>query len=94
MYAKELGRWARFAAKGGIGRGTALQDCIAETDDDLMFMKGDEITVLMLWEDGEDLYLGYCEGVIGLFHAEDVHFHGRLKKPVITKRSSAAAIRS
>ena len=39
MDASELGRWTRFAAKGGIGKCTALQDCIAEQPEDLMFMK-------------------------------------------------------
>ena len=39
MDASELGRWTRFAAKGGIGKCTALQDCIAEQAEDLMFMK-------------------------------------------------------
>ena len=39
MDATELGRWTRFAAKGGIGKCTALQDCIAEQPEDLMFMK-------------------------------------------------------
>lgn len=39
MDANELGRWTRFAAKGGIGKCTALQDCVAEQTDDLMFLK-------------------------------------------------------
>ena len=39
MDANELGRWTRFAAKGGIGRCTAVQDCIAEEAEDLMFLK-------------------------------------------------------
>ena len=39
MDASELGRWTRFAGKGGIGKCTALEDCIAEQPQDLMFMK-------------------------------------------------------
>jgi hypothetical protein len=39
MEAAELARWTRFAAKGGIGRCTAIHDCIAETPEDLMFLK-------------------------------------------------------
>ena len=35
----ELARWSRFAAKGGIGKCTATCDCVAESTDDLMFMK-------------------------------------------------------
>ena len=39
MDATELARWTRFANKGGIGKCTALQDCIAESEGDLMFLK-------------------------------------------------------
>ncbi|TFK77956.1 hypothetical protein K466DRAFT_507927 [Polyporus arcularius HHB13444] len=47
MDASELGRWTRFAGKGGIGKCTALQDCIAEEPQDLMFMKVS--TLLQRW---------------------------------------------
>ncbi|KAF8637265.1 hypothetical protein AX17_002945 [Amanita inopinata Kibby_2008] len=90
MEANELARWTRFAAKGGIGRCTALSDCIAENEGDLMFLKGDEITVLMQLNDQEEVYLGYCEGVVGRFSGSGVRFHAKLKKPVMTKRSSAS----
>ncbi|KDQ49613.1 hypothetical protein JAAARDRAFT_165497 [Jaapia argillacea MUCL 33604] len=88
MDATQLARWTRFAAKGGIGKCTATQDCVAESMEDLMFMKDDEIIVLMQLPDREGWYLGYCEGVVGRFQATDVQFHGKLKKPVMTKRSS------
>ncbi|KAI0757840.1 hypothetical protein C8Q80DRAFT_124417 [Daedaleopsis nitida] len=39
-----------------------------------------------------DWYLGYCEGVVGNFHGDAVRFHGRLKKPVLTKRQSVASL--
>ena len=39
MDATQLSRWTRFAAKGGIGKGTAIQDCVAEQAEDLMFLK-------------------------------------------------------
>ncbi|KAI0353294.1 hypothetical protein OH77DRAFT_648037 [Trametes cingulata] len=91
MDAAELGRCTRLAAKGGIGKCTALQDCIAEQPEDLMFMKDDEITVLMQIPGQPDLYLGYCEGVVGNFRGDAVRFHGRLKKPVLTKRQSAVS---
>ena len=39
MDAHELGRWTRFAARGGIGKCTATQDCVAEGPEDLMFLK-------------------------------------------------------
>lgn len=39
MEAGELARWTRFAAKGGIGKCTAIQDCVAERAEDLMFLK-------------------------------------------------------
>jgi len=39
MDAAELARWTRFAAKGGIGKCTAIHDCVAESAEDLMFLK-------------------------------------------------------
>jgi hypothetical protein len=39
MDANELARWTRFAAKGGIGKCTAVQDCVADRPEDLMFFK-------------------------------------------------------
>ncbi|KDQ49280.1 hypothetical protein JAAARDRAFT_85231, partial [Jaapia argillacea MUCL 33604] len=88
MDATQLARWTRFAAKGGIGKCTVTQDCVAESMEDLMFMKDDEIIVLMQLPDREVPFGGYCEGVVGRFQATDVQFHGKLKKPVMTKRSS------
>ncbi|ESK95565.1 hypothetical protein Moror_12639 [Moniliophthora roreri MCA 2997] len=88
MDAAELTRWTRFAAKGGIGKCTAIQDCVAEGEEDLMFLKDDEIVVLMQIPNLEDVYLGYCEGVVGRFQGFAVRFHSKLKKPVMTKRSS------
>ena len=39
MKVHELARWTRFAAKGGIGKCTAVHDCVAQSSDDLMFLK-------------------------------------------------------
>lgn len=39
MASSDLARWQRFAGKGGIGKSTALVDCVAERDGDLMFLK-------------------------------------------------------
>ncbi|CAO3628590.1 unnamed protein product [Cunninghamella echinulata] len=47
-------------------------DVLAETIEDLMYLSGERIIVLKHIED--DFYLGYCEGVIGRFNAENVHF--------------------
>ncbi|KAF8149384.1 hypothetical protein B0H34DRAFT_733556 [Crassisporium funariophilum] len=91
LEAAELARWTRFAAKGGIGRCTATCDCVAESADDLMFLKDDEITVLLQLPDLDGFYLGYCEGVVGRFAGADVHFHSKLKKPVMAKRASVSA---
>ncbi|KAG6856602.1 hypothetical protein H0H87_002694 [Tephrocybe sp. NHM501043] len=91
MEAIELARWTRFAAKGGIGKCTALCDCVAENADDLMFLKDDEITVLMQLPEPPGVYLGYCEGVVGRFLGTNVRFHSRLKKPIMAKRSSVSA---
>lgn len=39
MDGPQLSRWTRFASKGGIGKCVALQDCVAEAQGDLMFLK-------------------------------------------------------
>lgn len=73
MDANELGRWTRFALKGGIGKGSAIHDCVAEEAEDLMFLKvrilhsatrsvltslqDDDIVVLMQLPEQEDMYL-------------------------------------
>ncbi|KAL4080108.1 hypothetical protein V8B97DRAFT_695989 [Scleroderma yunnanense] len=91
MNAQDLARWTRFAGKGGIGRCTAIIDCVAEEmGEDLMFLKDDQITVLMQLPE-EGFYLGHCEGVVGRFSAKDVRFHGKLKRPVKTKRTSVTS---
>ncbi|KAJ8584066.1 hypothetical protein M405DRAFT_747662, partial [Rhizopogon salebrosus TDB-379] len=85
--AHDLARWTRFAAKGGIGRCTATVDCVAREIGDLMFLKGDDIIVLMQLPDA-GYYLGFCEGVVGRFSSTDVQFHGKLKRPIMAKRGS------
>lgn len=41
-------KWLRFSDKGGIGKAVSLADRLAESGtDELMFMEGDPITVLM-----------------------------------------------
>ncbi|KAH7097869.1 hypothetical protein BKA62DRAFT_623365, partial [Auriculariales sp. MPI-PUGE-AT-0066] len=88
--AQNLARWTRFALKGGIGRCVAVQDCVAQNPEDLMFLKGDEIVVLVqLSEEGR--FLGYCEGVVGQFSAADVHFTTKLKKAVFAKRPGSSS---
>lgn len=39
MDPNDLARWTRFALKGGIGKCIAVDDCVAEDADDLMFLK-------------------------------------------------------
>jgi hypothetical protein len=44
MDALELARWTRFAGKGGIGKCSAIVDCIAqEMGEDLMFLKASPV---------------------------------------------------
>ncbi|EST08510.1 Rab-GTPase-TBC domain protein [Kalmanozyma brasiliensis GHG001] len=43
--------------------------------------------------ESEAWFLGYCEGVVGRFKGAHVQFHGRLKKPVLMRRSAAGSIR-
>ncbi|KAG9291907.1 hypothetical protein G9A89_004845 [Geosiphon pyriformis] len=77
---KELEKLQKFAEEGGIGACVAKQDTTANTEDDLMFFEGDKITVLKHIRD--DLYLGYCEGVIGHFSENTVIFNtGNLPSP-------------
>lgn len=45
----DLARWTRFAAKGGIGKCVAQCDCVAESSDDLMFLKVCIRTFLLLF---------------------------------------------
>ncbi|ORZ00269.1 rab-GTPase-TBC domain-domain-containing protein [Syncephalastrum racemosum] len=61
-----------FAEQGGLGACVSKQDVLAETSEDLMYLSGERIVVLKHIE--KDIYLGYCEGVIGRFSAENVHF--------------------
>ncbi|KAF8627921.1 hypothetical protein AX15_004171 [Amanita polypyramis BW_CC] len=42
----------------------------------------------MQLQDQEEKFLGFCEGVVGRFNGADVRFHGKLKKPIMTRRSS------
>ncbi|BGP40687.1 hypothetical protein JCM10449v2_004649 [Rhodotorula kratochvilovae] len=85
----ELQRWNRFAKKGGIGQARARVDKVSEDAvRDLMFLEGDGIVILM--DLGASTYLGFCEGVVGLFNgAEVVMQQAKLKRPVISSRSSS-----
>ncbi|KAF5309492.1 hypothetical protein D9619_012495 [Psilocybe cf. subviscida] len=103
MDAAELGRWMRFAAKGGIGRCVAVRDCEAQVVGDLMFFEGDEIIVLhqvpsttstndiQASEQAGTQFLGYCEEIVGRFNSRDVRFTTKLKKAVMTKRVSSSS---
>ncbi|MCO5613978.1 hypothetical protein L7F22_068258 [Adiantum nelumboides] len=109
MDAHTLNAWTRFALqKGGIGSCTALIDNPATDLEDLMFMAGEKIVVLRklddeaqsesskgrsMISDADAWFLGYCEGVVGRFKGAHVQFHGKLKKPVLMRRSGVGAIR-
>ncbi|GAA6008765.1 hypothetical protein JCM10207_001715 [Rhodosporidiobolus poonsookiae] len=86
----ELSRWNRFARKGGIGAARAVVDKVSEDGvKDLMFLEGDQVVVLM--DLGEQTYLGFCEGVVGLFHSDEVQMlQAKLKRPVISSRPTTA----
>ncbi|KAJ7771626.1 hypothetical protein B0H16DRAFT_190491 [Mycena metata] len=88
MDAADLARWSRFAMKGGIGKCTALQDCVAKAPEDLMFVKGDGIVVLKQLS-GNGWYLGYCAGIVGRFRAKAVQFHSKLKTSVSQEEAGA-----
>ncbi|KAE8242601.1 hypothetical protein A4X13_0g7093 [Tilletia indica] len=105
MDAHTLTAWTRFALqKGGIGSCTALIDNPATEPEDLMFMTGEKIIVLRRLDeegtegeqrastsDSNSWFLGYCEGVVGRFKGAHVQFHGKLKKPVLMRRSGASS---
>nr|CAG8503650.1 8592_t:CDS:10 [Entrophospora candida] len=74
---KKLEKLHEFAKRGGIGKGIANQDTLADTEDDLMFFTGETVTVLKHIKD--DYFLGYCESVIGRFKGSTVDFNGPLK---------------
>ncbi|CAG8509695.1 17316_t:CDS:2, partial [Acaulospora colombiana] len=74
----KLEKLHEFAKKGThhnswIGKCIATRDTLANTQADLMFYSGEVITILKHLKD--DVYLGYCEGVIGRFHGKDVSFN-------------------
>ncbi|KAG1462152.1 hypothetical protein G6F56_005577 [Rhizopus delemar] len=61
-----------FAERGGLGACVSKVDILASTPEELMYLQGERITILKHVEN--DIYMGYCEGVIGNFNAENVHF--------------------
>ncbi|KAI9493461.1 rab-GTPase-TBC domain-containing protein [Zychaea mexicana] len=70
--AMTLSELKAFAEQGGLGACVSKADVLADTPDDLMYLSGERIVVLKHIKN--DLYLGYCEGVVGQFNAESVHF--------------------
>ncbi|CAO0795742.1 unnamed protein product [Mucor circinelloides] len=67
-----LSELKEFAEKGGLGACVSKADVLATTPQELMYLQGERIIVLKHIEN--DIYMGYCEGVIGNFNAESVHF--------------------
>ncbi|CAJ0899039.1 18389_t:CDS:2 [Entrophospora sp. SA101] len=70
---KKLEKLHEFAKRGGIGKGIANQDTLADTEDDLMFFTGETVTILKHIKD--EYFLGYCEGVIGKFKGSAIKFN-------------------
>ncbi|WVF71143.1 hypothetical protein IAT40_005940 [Kwoniella sp. CBS 6097] len=66
---RELNDLLDLAGRGGIGRGVALADCVAEAPDQLMYIEGDE---LILLRDLGDVFLASCEGIIGWVERKNV----------------------
>ena len=59
MDAHELARWTRFAGKGGIGKCTAIVDCIAqEMGEDLMFLKASSGSLEPVWRAAGVVHVG------------------------------------
>lgn len=55
LAATDLARWVKFAMKGGIGKAVAKADRLADLDEDLMFLEGDEVVVLLNLDNGDFL---------------------------------------
>lgn len=53
----------------------AKNDYHAKTEDELMFLKDEEITILKKL--GNDLYIGSCQSIKGKFYGSQVHFRRR-----------------
>ncbi|KAK8864699.1 hypothetical protein IAR55_001951 [Kwoniella newhampshirensis] len=68
---RELNDLIALAGRGGIGRGIALTDCVAEAPDQLMYIKDDE---LILLRDLGQVLLASCEGIIGWVERDHVKF--------------------
>ncbi|WVR06760.1 hypothetical protein IAU60_003795 [Kwoniella sp. DSM 27419] len=68
---RELNDLMDLAGRGGIGKGIALTDCVAEAPDQLMYIKGDE---LILLRELDDVLLASCEGIVGWVETRNVKF--------------------
>ncbi|WRT66684.1 uncharacterized protein IL334_003644 [Kwoniella shivajii] len=68
---RELNDLIALAERGGIGKGVALTDCVAEEPDQLMYISGDE---LILLRDLDKVLLASCEGIIGWVERDNVKF--------------------
>ncbi|WWD16988.1 hypothetical protein CI109_101424 [Kwoniella shandongensis] len=68
---RELNDLIALAARGGIGKGVALTDCVAEAPDQLMYIKDDE---LILLRDLGEVLLASCEGIVGWVKRDEVKF--------------------
>lgn len=79
MEARDLARWTRFANKGGIGRCTAVQDCVAQGTDDLMFLTDDEIVVLMQLPEENWFLVSFVSSIDTVHTSEDLHLQGLLR---------------
>ncbi|GAA5987721.1 hypothetical protein JCM10908_007182 [Rhodotorula pacifica] len=87
----DLERWTRFGLKGGIGQARAKADKASHDggQKDLMFLEGEVIVILL--DLGQESYLGYCEGVVGMLYGADVEMlQAKLKRPVTTARPRRA----
>jgi hypothetical protein len=91
--------------KGGIGKCVAICDCIAENNNDLMFLKvrilliclqDDDITVPLQVQDADGVFFVRPPllPVIGRFQAKHISFLTKLKMPVMAKRSSVASLKT
>ncbi|KAL7422049.1 hypothetical protein Q5752_003822 [Cryptotrichosporon argae] len=74
----ELDTLHQLAARGGIARARALDDCVAAGPDQLMYIQGDEVIVLR--DHGPDL-IAYCEGEVGWVKRAAIAFETPVSGP-------------
>ncbi|KAH9814931.1 hypothetical protein DFH28DRAFT_893991 [Melampsora americana] len=92
LCANDRHAWTLQAKAGGLGTGTAKCDHITEDSQELMYLKGDRITILVPMLNSYSnsysnsdpnlekfTFLGFCEGQIGFVSIQNLKFHSPIR---------------